>query len=473
MRRKRFMIFFLVLALLLLQGCSVRYSGSPQVPAGTKAVVLVVVDQLGTFPYAEYNPVAGFVELSRRAAYYPTARYPYLHPETCPGHATISTGTYPWKHGIVENRWEDPQTGKETYCVADSRYERSPRWLERPALGDLLKKRGYDVRVVSVSGKDRAAIMLGGHRRDYVAWYDRDDGQFTTSAYYRELPKAVVAFNEEEPWKPYFFTHWQVSPTIALPYGFSLEPDREFFSAVGSGPAVDDLSFEVFRRLVAAVNAESPEAFHVLAISFSALDHVGHRYGAWSPHYRSALHNVDRLLAQLLRLLDETYGREEYVLALTGDHGAFPIEKPAHRRVSGEEVSCVRSGKSCGGVRERVCYDQLSAHSSWYQQARHSFFSGRSAACVQIYADTLVPHAGEGTTHVTPHPVDTDVPLWLIGPAPGLRNEIVSPAAIVPTVLELLGESGSTEFDARSLHSASGSMPHSSLTASPLSSVHP
>src|SRR3546814_17894458 len=39
-----------------------------------------------------------------------------------------------------------------------------------PTLGDLMKARDPKAQVVSVSGKDRSAIMMGGRRADELMW---------------------------------------------------------------------------------------------------------------------------------------------------------------------------------------------------------------------------------------------------------------------------------------------------------------
>ena len=59
----------------------------------------------------------------------------------------------------------------------------------------------------------------------------------------------------------------------------------------------------------------------VLAISFSALDSVGHAFGPRSHEIQDVLLRLDRLLADLLTTLDRKVGKGKYVVALTADHG--------------------------------------------------------------------------------------------------------------------------------------------------------
>ena len=38
-------------------------------------------------------------------------------------------------------------------------------------------------RVFSVAGKDRSAILMGGHKSDLTLWYDKNAGRYVTSGY--------------------------------------------------------------------------------------------------------------------------------------------------------------------------------------------------------------------------------------------------------------------------------------------------
>ena len=41
-----------------------------------------------------------------------------------------------------------------------------------PTLGEMMKAADPRTRVVSVAGKDRAAVMMGGHKVDELWWWD-------------------------------------------------------------------------------------------------------------------------------------------------------------------------------------------------------------------------------------------------------------------------------------------------------------
>ena len=61
-----------------------------------------------------------------------------------------------------------------------------------PALGDRMKAADPASRVVVVSGKDRSAMMLGGHRPDQRWWWHR--GAFIGAPQFILIAACVVAF---------------------------------------------------------------------------------------------------------------------------------------------------------------------------------------------------------------------------------------------------------------------------------------
>ena len=143
----------------------------------------------------------GFNRLLEGGAVFTDCRYDYATTMTGPGHATLLTGTYPWAHGIIENDWYDRDQKREVYCVEDlstrvvANREKasaspgfSPRNLTASTLGDELRlATNFRAKAVSISLKDRAAVLMGGHTPSVAYWYDVGSGRFVTSTYYMPL----------------------------------------------------------------------------------------------------------------------------------------------------------------------------------------------------------------------------------------------------------------------------------------------
>jgi len=173
-----------------------------------RLVVAISVDQFSADLYAEYRPLftAGLRRLATGAVF-PSGFQSHAATETCPGHSTILTGAHPSRTGIIANDWIDesvPRADKTVYCAEDptvpgtsSRsYTASVQYLRAQTLGDRIKASTPLSRVVSVAGKDRAALMLGGHATDQV-WFWSKGAFVTLASRSGEPPAAVARVNRE------------------------------------------------------------------------------------------------------------------------------------------------------------------------------------------------------------------------------------------------------------------------------------
>src|SRR5271163_4067521 len=139
--------------------------------AQPRLVVLLVVDQMRGDYVDKFSRQwnGGLKRLLDEGAWFHEAAYPYAATETCPGHATISTGAFPATHGMVGNAWWDRGAGKMVTCTADpaakdlayagaSTEGGDSAWrMEVPAFADELKfQSGKPAHAVSLSLKARA-----------------------------------------------------------------------------------------------------------------------------------------------------------------------------------------------------------------------------------------------------------------------------------------------------------------------------
>jgi arylsulfatase A-like enzyme len=279
-----------------------------------KLGVVVVVDQMRA-DYLERDPAfaGGFRRLAGEGAVFTEARHLHIPTETGPGHAAISTGRAPVTHGIIANDWFDRATGSDTYCVADKPYGLGPQHLDGPTLADALKAARPGARVFSISGKDRAAILLGGRRPDLALWLDRSKGVFTTSSYYRR-PAWLDKFNA------------RLAASGLLPLKNGKVP-----AEVLASPAVDEATARLVEELERREDVGDGPATDLLLVSFSATDTVGHRYGTEAPEMSAQLRSLDAILGRLLGEWEKA-SRGSLVLALSADHGAIPSpEDPSGR----------------------------------------------------------------------------------------------------------------------------------------------
>jgi predicted AlkP superfamily pyrophosphatase or phosphodiesterase len=344
------------LALLLLVG---RAAGIEPVPPATpKLVVVIVIDQFRADYLQRFRPYfssGGFNRFLRQGATFTQAAYQQAVTLTCPGHAVILTGAYPAHSGIVANQWYDRNGGHQEYCAEDSTASligvagpgRSPRNLIGSTVGDELRRsNGGRSRVITIAGKDRAAIMLGGHQANAAYWME--DSLVVTSTYYRkELPDWVREFNAAGRIRAYAGRTWdRLLPTSAyvvqgadfvtaeqnvagmgrvFPHHLPPDSSSRFFDAFPSSPFQDEVLVQFAEAAVSNEHLGEDDEPDLLAISFSANDLIGHAFGPNSHEVMDVTVRTDRLLQELFTFLDQRVGRDNLVMVLTADHGVAPL----------------------------------------------------------------------------------------------------------------------------------------------------
>ena len=157
-----------------------------QEAAPPRLIVVISVDQFSADLFAEYRGhYTGGLARLQTGAVFPSGYQSHAATETCPGHSTILSGARPARTGIVGNDWIDFKVSRDkdgdhsVYCAEDESapgstnrdYVVSDKHLKVPTLGEWMKLADPASRVVSVAGKDRAAVMMGGHKVDELWWW--------------------------------------------------------------------------------------------------------------------------------------------------------------------------------------------------------------------------------------------------------------------------------------------------------------
>src|SRR5437879_8948878 len=166
----------------------------PPAPARPKLIVVITVDQLRPDYFSRWRSqlTGGLAQLANEGASFTDGYQDHAVTETAPGHSTILSGMWPAHTGIIRNS-EGVQDSLAP-LIGTTGPGASPRRFRGTTLIDWLKAVDPTTRVLSVSRKDRGAILPIGHAKEQVYWYQ--SGLFTTSRYYQDtLPIWVQTFN--------------------------------------------------------------------------------------------------------------------------------------------------------------------------------------------------------------------------------------------------------------------------------------
>lgn len=379
----------------LLVALSAPSGAGAQGTEGPSLVVMISVDQLRADLMDRYAHLfdGGLARLLHEGHRYTQASHNHAVTETAAGHATLSTGVYPARSGIVANSWEQ-RSGEawvSMYAVADStspilgleelptEYGRSPRNLLRGGLADWVAAADDDARVVSLSGKDRAAITMAGTVPGHVYWLFPGAGRFVTSTHYRDhYPEWLERFNQEV--MPGILADTVWSHSAPETHRDAARADSADYEADGvhttfphrasaetrvGNPAARNawvLTKPGADRAVAALAKEAIDILELarrgsvdyLSLSFSATDYVGHGYGPLSQEQLDNLVRLDGELGALFRHLDEAVGAGRWVAGFAADHGVMTMpEYLAEQGKDGVRID--------GEARSNAIFDELRA----------------------------------------------------------------------------------------------------------------
>ena len=515
-------------------------------PPPVKLVVVVYFDQLrGDYlgRWGHLFGAGGFNRLTTQGAWFADCHYPYAVTTTGPGHASVLAGSGGAVHGVINNNWYDRAAGEEVYCAASDRYQfvpaatsdaevtgakvdakrKKPKQAGNPdrllaeTVADKLKAAGG--RVFGLSLKDRAAIFPAGHKPDGAYWFD---GQFLTSTYYRDtLPPWVSRFNAAGTADQWLGKTWQkLRPDVdyvkeagpddgpgegtgrkqgkTFPHPFPADKGQEYYEAVATAPAGNDLLLAFAKACVTAEKLGTGDKPDLLTVSFSSNDLVGHAWGPDSQEVLDITLRSDRTMADFLGFLDEKVGAGKYAVILTADHGVCPnpevsaakgidarriVPKPLvlaaerflqdtfgkpdaglyleklspphvylnHRLLKAKGIDPAEAASKLAGwlptqpgvqaayTPRMFLLKNLDPVRDQVQACYHPDRGGDVVMVTKPYY--LLDDQGTGTSHGTPHEYDTHVPLLVFAPevSGGQRSEKVTPLHAAAVASKLLG----------------------------------
>jgi arylsulfatase A-like enzyme len=501
-----------------------------------KLVVFMAVDglpQRQVLAYRDQLAPDGLARFLDRGAWFANAHYGHAVTATAPGHATMLTGAYPHRTGIINNEWRDINSGETVYNTGDTAATyighktrpldgTSPRNLKAETVGDVLRRVDARSKVIAISGKDRGAILPAG-KTGTAYMYMSDTGQFASTTYYmQDHPAWVKEFHARKTADRFFKTEWKpLLPEAA--YARSIPDSQPFFGPAGgklpmmmgapaddapgpryyggllSSPFADVLALEFARAAIAGEQLGRDDAPDILAVSLSGHDYVNHRWSAESRLSHDHLLQLDRQFEAFFRDLDAAVGKDNYIAVLTADHGFMPAPEvsqgqgqPAGRMSSSQMLARVNAELERGfgapklapfisassavvldrkliaqkgldfnavadAARTAVMADPAMAAAytrrelesgsragaPFFDQMRRTWHKDVSGD-VQFALKPLWMATSSSnylTTHGSPHPYDTQVPILMYGPKwvkAGRIDARVEVVDIAPTLARLL-----------------------------------
>ena len=305
-------------------------------------IVFLTIDQMIPDYFARFGGqfTGGLHRLQSGGVLYTNGYQDHATTETAPGHASTMSGRFPVHTGIVRN----------TAGVNDNAHPliggngpgASPFRFQGTTVTDWLIKADPRSRALSVSRKDRGAILPIGRSKQSVFWFT-NDGRFTTSSWYADtLPTWLTRFNARQLPQRMAGTSWTLlrsansyaeadsQPIESLGRNFMFPhvvPADSVLAAraISDDPRMDWLTLQAAMAGLDAMQLGNGPATDVLAISLSTTDAIGHRYGPDSREIHDQMLRLDRYLGEFLDSLYKVRDSSKIIVALTADHGVQPF----------------------------------------------------------------------------------------------------------------------------------------------------
>jgi len=389
---------------------------APQRPT---LVILIAVDQMRADYLDRFREQfkGGFKTLLDGGAVFTNAHQSHAITATAPGHASMLSGLYPSHHGIIDNDWWDRETQRQERAGLDPDYHvvgldpgsdtsgpsGSPRQFRGSSLAGWLKQRDDRSQAVSISRKERSAILMAPEA-EHVYWFHWS-GRFVTSTYYRDaVPGWVQTFNDTDWMSDFAGSSWTLLEAEAL-YAASRPDDylgearirdfggefphklpvdrRELGSLITTTPFMDWATLEIGREAISALHLGADDAPDVLALGLSATDAVGHAFGPFSREMQDHLLRLDVELQAFLDFVDQNVGLERVVVALTSDHGVAPL--PEYSAAQGEDAHRLNVGTVLNGLDGHI--SSIFGQGRWFSGSSYGWLRLNRELCEQLDAD--------------------------------------------------------------------------------------
>lgn len=321
--------------------------------ADPRLVIVLTIDQMRPDYLERFGKeyTGGLKRLATGGLVYTRGEQDHAITETAPGHSTLLTGRSPGAVNMITNELGVPDEGSPLLGVPGP--GASPVKFRGTTLYDWMKAADKDIRVLSVSRKDRGAILPIGQAKVPVYWYQ--GGYFTTSTWYaKELPDWLRKWNSRHGARKLAGKAWDLMKPAAeypevddqpwerggnsttFPHKFSADSNRVVLEIAGS-PYPDSLTLDVALEGTRQLKLGQRPRPDLLSISLSSTDGVGHVYGPDSREMHDHMLRLDAWLGRFMDSVVTMVPADRILWVLSADHGvtSFPEAARARGRMAG------------------------------------------------------------------------------------------------------------------------------------------
>lgn len=298
-----------------------------------KLLVTITIDQLRSdfmYEFEELYTPNGFKRLLAGGRVYPNSYYAFENIDRASATATLVTGTNPYTHGIVGERWLDRNTLNLVNCTDDSKQQGlytndrvSPIKLKAITLADEIKRATRGKAQICVIAPDcDAAVMQGGHAADVVLWKNNDTGYWCSSSYYGLFPEWAANMNKEVvgrscKWTPLFpaelYNNFGDKAPKEFTYSFNGKDDIRSYK---TGACMNDEINEMAIACLRSGDMGMDYITDMLSVTYYAGNYNNVSMEDRPIEIQDIYTRLDKNIADLLKEIDRRIGLENVIISL-------------------------------------------------------------------------------------------------------------------------------------------------------------
>ena len=295
-----------------------------------KLLVVTVWDAAGINVLDEHAGLWPYLEsMIPRGAWYENGFVGSSPTSTAQAHATIGTGAWPGRHGLVGHRL---RIGDKVTTP----WEIGPEFWVLPTFADLYDRANGNEPVVGVAGTVDIHFGMMSHG---AFWKGGDRDVVLT----RQVVSDETIAEEGFEWnlKPGYASYYRLAGYANDVPGFDddkeaidrkdgqldgnwRDNDIEQYLSGFDTPARIPYQQRVVETLIERERFGADDVTDLLFLNFKEIDYISHVWSMNSPEKADAVEWQDAALERLVTFLDETVGEREWAMVLTADHGAMP-----------------------------------------------------------------------------------------------------------------------------------------------------
>jgi hypothetical protein len=241
-------------------------------------------------------------------------------------HATFGTGSYPREHGIPGNQMRGPD-GANTDTWQD---DADPTYLNLPTVSELWDEANGDDAVVGAIAYEGWHLGMIGHGaqlggdKDIAALWELDENEWWINEDYYTLPKYLRETDLPRLESYERALDGRDGIVDGSWYGHTLEELQANNVRPGT-PGFVRFTGDAVVDLIRHEDLGADEITDMIWIEMKMPDFAGHLWSMDGAEQEDVVEETDRQIARFMEELDRKVGRDDYVFAVSADHGQQPI----------------------------------------------------------------------------------------------------------------------------------------------------